>query len=650
MAISLLASGITPIAFKTYFSITSLIFTNLLFLLLISSSSYKNIFPYPRFYPNQKEIIEYISASIKEGKNPVFESPTGSGKTVAVLTALIPFAKEKGKKILYLCRTHEQMDRVIEELKEISTNDKVKGLSLRSRRDMCLNEFIIEKNLSASDERLACSILKKEGKCNHYKNLKKRTLDFNGPVTAAEVIRASKGRGICPYEASRINLSGCDVIALSYLYVFEPEIRAVFLKSIGLSMGDFILVLDEAHNLPKLAVDIAGERLTEFAVSRAIKEAEDHKVQNAERFLEKLHKFIILNESEEIRLDKEPLLNYLGEDLQTVHYLEDIGDEIRKGKIAEGKRPVSFLHSVATFVRRWMESYPEEFAYFSSKTQKRMSFLEILSLEPKTITKSPLNEAYLSVHMSGTLIPLEPYSEVIGLGNVVAKNFPSPFPKENVAVYVDPSVSTMGSLRTREMYGKIANKVQTYLSAIPGNALVFFPSYVVLKSVLNTGIQINKDVFVESPGMKSLENNEMIKQFKKSRNAVLFGVQQGRNSEGQDFPGKQAEGVIIVGIPYPVKGPRMKAQIEYFKRRYRGWWGKYSLGEYYAYFLPAYRSLNQSAGRAHRQLSDKAAIIFLESRVAFDRKVRANISPWIKENLIVEENFEKEIKSFYISS
>ncbi|GBE18567.1 bifunctional ATP-dependent DNA helicase/DNA polymerase III subunit epsilon [archaeon BMS3Abin16] len=124
-------------------------------------------------------------------------------------------------------------------------------------------------------------------------------------------------------------------------------------------------------------------------------------------------------------------------------------------------------------------------------------------------------------------------------------------------------------------------------------------------------------------------------------------MQQGRNSEGQDFPGEQANAVVIVGIPYAVRGPKVNAQIEYYKKAYKGWWGRHTLGDYYAYYLPAYRSLNQSAGRAHRSLSDKAAIIFLDSRVARDRKVQANISPWIKENMKTTENLEKDVEQFY---
>jgi DNA excision repair protein ERCC-2 len=278
-----------------------------------------------------------------------------------------------------------------------------------------------------------------------------------------------------------------------------------------------------------------------------------------------------------------------------------------------------------------------------------MPLIEILSMDPKNITKPPLESAFLSVHMSGTLTPLEPYCEVVGLRNFSCKSFPSPFPKKNIVAFVEPTVSTLGSLRSREMFQRMARLIEKVSSLVPGNVLVFFPSYVVLEAVFKENFKTKKKLFVERNDMSSVENNEMIKKFKKSSEAVLLGVQQGRNSEGQDFPGAQANAVVVVGVPYAIKGPKVKAQIEYYNKIYRGWWGRYPLGEYYAYFLPAYRSLNQAAGRAHRSLSDKAAIIFLERRVAFDKKVRANISPWIKDNMRVSTDLQIDITEFYLN-
>ncbi len=609
------------------------------------------VFPYPQYYPNQKELIDFISSTCSKGMNPVFESPTGSGKTIAVLSALLPLSKSKGKRIIYLCRTHEQMDRVIEELRLIYRETGAKGLSLRSRRSLCLNEFVLENTRTTGEEGVACSMLKKEGKCEYYKNLSgPQKPVFNSPATGAEIKERCRAYRVCPYEFSKELIHECDVVACSYLYVFDPGIRASFLSSTGKSLEDCILVLDEAHNLPRLGIDIASDTLTEFAVKAALNETAENKLKEAGRFLESMHEFILGEDSSEKRLEKKDLLAYIDTSMSEIKALENRGDEIRLRKMANGKRPVSFLYTCASFAKTWIECPDEGYAFFSSRTENGMPRLEIHSMDASLVTKPPLRDAFLSVHMSGTLTPIKPYCEVVGLEQYVERTFPSPFPKENIATFVETSVSTLGSLRTEEMYKRILKRIEILLSIIPGNVLVFFPSYVVLQSVLEQDLITSKKVFIERRSSSSADNNEMISVFKASENAVLFGVQQGRNSEGQDFPGAQAEAVIVVGIPYAVRGPKIEAQIEYYKERYRGWWGSHPLGEYYAYFLPAYRSLNQAAGRAHRSISDRGVIVFLEKRVAHDKKVLANIAPWIKDNMQGSQDIMAGVREFYRSA
>ena len=71
-------------------------------------------FPYPEMRTHQDEIIDLILTEGDKGKNIAFEAATGFGKTICVLSALLPLADKKGKKIIYCCRTHKQMDRVID--------------------------------------------------------------------------------------------------------------------------------------------------------------------------------------------------------------------------------------------------------------------------------------------------------------------------------------------------------------------------------------------------------------------------------------------------------------------------------------------------------------------------------------------------------
>ena len=78
-----------------------------------------SFFPYDNFRTNQEEFIQFVQTSLIQKKNPIVEAATGFGKTISVLSATLPIAEKFGKKIVYCCRTHKQMDRVMEELMEV---------------------------------------------------------------------------------------------------------------------------------------------------------------------------------------------------------------------------------------------------------------------------------------------------------------------------------------------------------------------------------------------------------------------------------------------------------------------------------------------------------------------------------------------------
>lgn len=628
---------------------------------------YQAIFPYRKFYPRQKELIEFIEATISNNLNCIIESPTGSGKTISVLSAVLKKASEEGKKIIYTARTHEQCDRVIEELKQIYSKvnrgseeheNFAKGVSLKSKKELCLHEIVKEKTQDIEEAYFACSVLKREGRCRYYKNFLEKNFELEEPLFSNEIKELCMALEACPYEVSRELAKQSNVIACSYLYIFIPEIRKTFLGSISVEHGDVIIVVDEAHNLPKLGVEINSAILKRTSIERAREEAIENGLSYISDFLKELADFIEKNRAEEKEVDSSLIFEILKEDISIVDDMLLYGDEIRERKLLLGKRPRSFIYNVGSFLSFWLSiasSKSDAYAFFiseeeSKRTGKKIPRFEILCLDPRKSCEEIFDYAYLTIAMSGTLTPISDFCKIVGIKDYRSISLPSPFTDANIIALADPSITTLGSMRSSEMYKRIADKISILSRVIPGNFLVFFPSYVVLESVLEKGISVDKELFIEKQGMSSNENNTMVRRFKKSRNAILLGVQQGRNSEGQDFPGEEANAVVVIGIPYAIKSPKIEAQIRYYNKIYDKKWLRYSIGEYYGYFLPAYRALNQAAGRAHRKMSDKAAIVFLERRVAFDRKVIVNISPWIREKLRITTKPEKELEKFFRSS
>jgi len=141
--------------------------------------------------------------------------------------------------------------------------------------------------------------------------------------------------------------------------------------------------------------------------------------------------------------------------------------------------------------------------------------------------------------------------------------------------------------------------------------------------------ELGKFLFVEQVNMSSYLSERMVGEFKKFGNlggAVLLGVMGGRNSEGQDFPGRAMSSVCIVGVPFSQFNIRTKLEIQYYERTFP------RKGRLYAYTIPAMRRAAQAAGRVIRSLSDRSVIIFMDQRY-----MKANynrfLPRWLRENL-----------------
>ncbi len=139
----------------------------------IDSNSYKEFFPYPEPRKGQSEMMLAIEEAVRTGVNICSEAPNGFGKTCVTLSGILPWVKENNGKILYCARTHRQLDRVVEELVEISKRQDVSGVSFRGRRHMCLNPFVIENSDFVAPISEVCGQLKATGRCSYYEKLKK---------------------------------------------------------------------------------------------------------------------------------------------------------------------------------------------------------------------------------------------------------------------------------------------------------------------------------------------------------------------------------------------------------------------------------------------------------------------------------------------
>ncbi len=602
----------------------------------------------------------------------LIEGSNGLGKTVSALSACLPVAKERDLRVLYVAKTHRQHDRVMEELAAIAKRQDVSGLSVRGRAEMCFHPFISRRATDAKSAMEICELLKLRKQCPYHENIELKEERF-GEVTrhvSSGVFRASEVRELChaerfcPYELVKKALADVDVVAMSYMYAFDSAVRGAFLKHLDRPLSQMVLIVDEAHNLPETAVEIASDSLTLFVLRQAELEAERFRQRGiadfasefrglTERLAGEVSRESVVNP----RLLVEALQKKAGVDEPEAYFevLHEIGEVVQKQLLAEGKYPRSYIHRLGEFLLRWLDTaddvaYTHVLSRYVAKTGGASAKLEVVALDPAKVTGPVFSSVYSSVCMSGTLQPLDAYVKITRLPEpTVCRVVPSPFPPENILSLVCCGVSTAMQQRTPSMYRKIKGRIVEVAHYTPANVGVFAASYEVLQRLLEAGLEesLEKPLLCERRGMTSRDNDKLIARFKsyaKQGGAVLLGVQGGRSSEGADFPGDLMNSVAVVGVPYAEPTARVDAQIKYYDSCFPGH------GREYGYVVPALKKSAQAAGRPIRTLEDRGAIVFLDHRFA-TAPCQHFLPQWIIRNIKTlpdqDNQIKQQLQNFY---
>ena len=322
-----------------------------------------------------------------------------------------------------------------------------------------------------------------------------------------------------------------------------------------------------------------------------------------------------------------------------IEELHDFSVSIHEEKLANGEISRDFVGSLAEFWLKWLETYWLENYFFCYNVKankgKRLISLEIVALDPREIVIPILKKGYTCLNLSGTVNPYV-YNNLMGL-NECGKSYKgiiadSPFSNKNIKAIITEGVDTKRDSRTPTMFKKMTEKIDEVLHCTPANIGIFCASYKILKGLLTNGLETvvkknKKRLFIEESGLSASENALLVDDYKSmatNGGAVLLGVCGGRNSEGEDYPGDFMNSVIIAGFPYHLPTPRVEAKIKYYDKVFnrQGW--------NFAYLYPAVQRANQASGRPIRKISDKGAIIFMDSR--FKAKYKW-ISDWIRKEL-----------------
>ncbi len=588
-------------------------------------------FPYKEFRRSQEAFITEVYNCVKEGKSLIVHAPTGSGKSVSTLAPALKHAIDKDINILFLTSRHTQHKIVIDTLREIKEKYKLNFLvsDLIGKKYMCSQEGVeLANGVEFTDW---CSFMVKNNECNFYINSKSdekfverelllKQLEQKNPLDVASFCNESKINGFCGFELSVDIGRKSKVLIADYFHVLSQSIREIILEKMDKKIRNSIIIFDEAHNLPDRCRDLMSNNLTSNMIEMAFKEAKEEdelatKILELGYRLEELGKEKINIDQYEALVKKEEFfdkVNEIQDYWKLIAEFDHFADKIRE----EEKR--SFVGSLAKFLESWSgedDGFVRIIKKGHFKSGKNYIALSYRCLDPSIVLKPILNEAFSCIFMSGTLTPVDMYADIFGIKEIIKREYKDPFPRDNRLNLIVSGVTTKFTKRDNKMYEDIAKKCNSMLDKIPGNVIVFFPSYIFRDDVDFYLRNItSKKIFYEINGANKGEREGILDDFKKAKDkgAVLLAISNGSYGEGIDLPGDLLNGVIVVGLPLAKPDLETKELINYYDKKYGKGWD-------YGYVMPAFIKSLQNAGRCIRSETDKGVIVFLEERYLWER-------------------------------
>ncbi len=581
-------------------------------------------FPYtPR--EGQIELMEFIQDAISKKKNVCIHAATGFGKTPVILAALLPYVIRRRKYIVWAVRTGNETDRPIEELKEIVKRRGVEvfGLSLRGKRDMCL----IARELEVSDYNSVSILCKKKRKdCPYYRRVQVTPEILEEPRTFSEILTYAKETKMCPYFLQISLLDHVQVVSLSYNYIIRDDYGWIIRGA--LPLRDTFLVVDEAHNLQFACANINSDRITLNSVERAISELRkfsSSQTGDLGKKLLKLRKYMVdiggnLKKDQDATFDPQDMLEKTSILYDDMKLMIKLGDIIHTRQINLGKAPRSSLYHLGIFLANLLDCIDEEGIAFLVYKENGNVVFETWDMRAAEVLAYKWKQFYACIFCSGTLSPLGAFADTVGLENWSGKVITSFADTSKVMTLILKTLTTKGEELEPEMADKYLKAIKMFLENFPYNAAIFCASYRIQNDLL-PGIkeitsELGRPLFVEVEGMSGDAAKGVLEEFKqcahKGRPAVLCATMTGRFSEGADFPGKELEGVFLVGIPFEKMTTRTRLYIDYYIRLY----GE-EKGLMYSYVIPALRRASQAIGRVIRSKEDCGLFICGDERYAY---------------------------------
>ena len=593
-------------------------------------------FPYPNPREGQTELAERTFRAIRRGKRLFAEAPTGIGKT---MSTLYPAVKALGEglcdRIFYLtAKASVRREAFSAAAKLHEAGSRLRTVMLYAKEQMCAHPEGCRAGATSRCNPDACPYAR--GYYDRVDGAIAELLASRHGFPKSILTEVAKKHKICPYELSLDLSERCEIIICDYNYAFAPDVylRRYFDAQEG-ERGEYVFLVDEAHNLPDRARDMYSAKLcvTPFeAVYAKLDPNEDGELEKTlGGYLMTMRRLgALCTENREKHedgtesgyyLNRAPLQNFTEQTLQCKRALESFLKKNEQHALAND------LAELAALLRRFCglsDYYDDRFLTYIQLQHGEIS-LQLFCLDPAGVLHSALGRARASVLFSATLKPLDYFVDVLGGGKgAQTVELPSPYDPARLCVSVASSISTRMEDRAKS-YRKISPLIAATVSAKAGNYIVYFPSYDYMERVHAQFAAKYPNVccVVQKRGMSQREQEEFLAAFRADEGKLRVGfcVLGGSFSEGVDLPGSRLIGVIIVGTGIPGLSDERNMLRDYYEN-------KCERGYDYAYTYPGMNHVLQAAGRVIRREEDEGVVVLIDDRYAAEPYLHLYPAHW----------------------
>ncbi|CAB3245674.1 unnamed protein product [Arctia plantaginis] len=591
-----------------------------------------------RPYDVQKEIMSKAIKTFQDSTNCVIESPTGTGKTLALLCSAIAWQKkytkfetqdnkrtkisERHPTIYFASRTNEQVNSAYNEFKRTSYFKDTSRSILSSREISCFKE-LDSRQANSKDE----MCLKYKNSCNYYYNYE-QLLDMGKCMLDLEDLgQVARKRGACAYFGAIELAKNADIVFCTQNYIIDPKIR----QKLQINLKDAIILLDDAHDVENKCRQSASVDFTSDDINAAIDDLADSGEAYQELVSMLRTWYDWATEQQTLRAHRLLLQLRNGHQLSQDYYKELRSAASRRVIRYKSLLLVEKVITVVDYLRE--DTFSSNFI-LKVVDSKNNTKVKMECMMPSIVMKKLIDEMPRCVVLSSGAFAMDINHLRAELGPYFQNHYPFTDVVQDNRVWVGaidttPRLMITNINKNPDTVKKLGEIILGVCKVTPHVVLCFMPSYAFLRSMKNhweepsqllADMKELKHVIWED--QNTTADGREFENYVGGSDVLLFAVYRGKYAD-MDFKDKPARAVICVGEPMPNTSD-VQEKMDFNNRNI----SKGLLDKENWLQAQIFRALNQAAGRCIRHKDDWGAVLLVNCELSHPK-----LAPWMKRSV-----------------